>query len=60
MLFNEMAQSISDASKLIPDAVGVNCEIIILWLNIILIFRTQALGKVYCGQTLIRRIIDFR
>ena len=45
MILNDISQEISDYTQYKPEAVEINREIVILWLNIIMIFRTQARGK---------------
>ena len=39
---NDCSTSFSDTSKIIGDTVEINREIITLWLNIIMFFRTQS------------------
>ena len=44
---NECASSLQEVSQIKEDAVEINRETILLWLNIITVFRTQGLGEFY-------------
>jgi hypothetical protein len=44
-MINECSQSLGGFNKVKAETAEINREIVMLWLNIIMIFRTQSMGE---------------